>query len=82
MILEVMIENDRGATPSVKELGTWADRYGLTMPVLADEDLLIWSYAADMGGSVGLPFTVIMKEGVIIGSIANGSQLNKAIRQL
>jgi peroxiredoxin len=82
MILEVMIENDRGVTPSVKELGTWADRYGLTMPVLADEDLLIWSYAADMGGSVGLPFTVIMKEGVIIDSIANGSQLNKAIRQL
>jgi hypothetical protein len=82
MILEVMIENDRGATPSVKELGTWADRYGLTMPVLADADLVIWDYAAETGGSVGLPFTVVMDHGVVIDSIASGSQLNKAIRAL
>ncbi len=82
MILEIMIENDRGQTPSVSELEDWAAQYDLTMPVLADEDLVIYNYAeaSGSGGSVGLPFTVVMKEGVVIESIASGSQLNKVTR--
>ena len=29
-------ENNASATPSVSELGMWADNFGLTFPVLAD----------------------------------------------
>jgi hypothetical protein len=52
--------------------------------VLADEDLIIYDYANanGSGGSIGLPFTVVMGEGLVIESVAAGSQLNKVTRAL
>jgi hypothetical protein len=84
MILEIMIENNSGGTPSVSDLESWANRYDMTMPVLADEDLIIYDYANanGSGGSIGLPFTVVMGEGLVIESVAAGSQLNKVTRAL
>lgn len=80
MVLEVMIENMDQQTPSKSELEDWADNYGLTVPVLADEELVIWNYAG--GGSVGLPYTVVIDRGVVIDSIASGSQSSKALKLL
>ncbi len=84
MILEIMIENNSGGTPSVSDLESWASRYDMTMPVLADEDLIIYDYASanGSGGSIGLPFTVVMGEGLVIESVMAGSQLNKVTRGL
>lgn len=84
MILEIMIENNNGKTPSVSDLETWTDRYSLTMPVLSDADQVIYDFvsASGSGGSIGLPFTVVMKDGLVVDSIASGSQLNKAVRSL
>ena len=80
MVLEVMIENNQSQTPKVKELGQWADTYGLTMPVLADKDLEIWNYAG--GGSVGLPFTVVMDRGLVIDTIMSGANEERATKLL
>ena len=75
MVLEVMIETSDYSVPKTSDLEDWADEYGLTMPGLADANgEQMWKYAADMGGSVGLPFTVVIDEGVVIDTIANGSQ--------
>lgn len=81
MVLEVITENDSSAVPSVEELGTWKDEYGLTMPVLADEEGIMWQYAEGMT-SVGLPFTVVIDRGVVIDSIASGTQSGQAVELL
>ena len=78
MVLEVMIENERYKTPSVADLGEWADDYRLTMPVLADADLVIYNYAEGVS-QIGLPFTVVIDRGMVIKSIASGSQESKAL---
>lgn len=80
MIIEAITEIDDGSAPSTEDLVTWADTYGLTMPVVADEgSALMWQYAADEGGSVGLPFTVVIDRGVVIESIASGTQVETAV---
>jgi hypothetical protein len=39
------------------------------MPVLSDKDSeQLWNFASDSGGSVGLPFTVLIDRGVVIES--------------
>jgi len=67
MLLEVMIENTDYETPTVDELGSWADNYGLTMPVLSDDgESVLYSYAT---GSIGLPFTVLLDRGVVVDEV-------------
>jgi len=66
MLMNVVIENNRSQPPSESELKAWADRYGMTFPVLSDEEGVIWDYAE--GGSVGLPFKVLMDDGAEIVS--------------
>ncbi len=39
----------------------------------------MWKYAADMEGSVGLPFTVVIDRGVVVDSIASGTQVEAAL---
>ncbi len=71
MFLEIMIENNDSVTPSVDELGEWADTYGLTMPVLADQDeAVMYTYAS---GSIGLPYTVLLDRGVVVESVGSAS---------
>lgn len=76
MVLEVMIENDSLETPSVEELVEWADRYGLTMPVLADANSVMDDYVGGDGSAVGLPYTVVIDRGVVIESSKSGTQEN------
>ena len=64
MFLEVIIENNDSVVPSVDDLNTWADTYGLTMPVLADEPQMVYQFAT--GGSIGLPYTVLLDRGVVV----------------
>jgi peroxiredoxin len=71
MFLEIIIENNDSETPSVEDLGEWADNYGLTMPVLADEgESVLYSYAT---GSIGLPYTVLLDRGVVVDSVGSAS---------
>ncbi len=80
MIIEAITEIDDGSAPATEDLVTWAETYGLTMPVVADEgSTLMWKYAANEGGSVGLPFTVVIDRGVVIDSIASGTQVDAAV---
>jgi peroxiredoxin len=77
MVLETITEIDDGSAASTEDLVEWADRFGLTMPVLSDPNSeLMWKFAAGESGSVGLPFTVVMDHGVVIESIASGSQMS------
>lgn len=72
MVLDVMIENNDGATPSVSELGDWADTYGLTIPVLADKgEQVVASYAQ---GSIGLPYVVVLDRGVVVKKVGDGTE--------
>ncbi len=72
MVLEVMIENNAGTTPTVAELGDWADTYGLDMPVLADKNSqVLASYAQ---GSIGLPYIVVLDRGVVVKKIGDGTE--------
>lgn len=80
MIIEAITEIDDGTAPGQSDLQDWADTYGLTMPVVADpESALMWKYAADFDGSVGLPFTVVIDRGVVIDSINSGTQVDAAV---
>ena len=66
MLINVVIENERYKAPSEEELADWADEHGMSFPVLSDEDQVIWDYAE--GGSVGLPFKILMDDGAEIVS--------------
>lgn len=72
MVLEVMIQNNDYETPTERELEEWADAFGLTVPVLADEgQQVISSYA---NGEIGLPYIVVMDRGVVIEKIGDGTE--------
>lgn len=72
MFLEVMIENNDSETPSVDDLAEWAGTYGLTMPVLADEgETVVYSFAT--GGSIGLPYTVLLDRGEVVESVGSAT---------
>ena len=70
MFLEVMIEDNNGGTVDQDELNEWVDTYGLTMPVISDPgSTTMWSYAN--GGSVGLPYMVLLDRGAVVEEIGN-----------
>ena len=81
MILEVVIENNEGAVPSQEEAQEWADTYGLTMPVLAGGNDIMYKYAEGMS-SVGLPFTAVIDPGAEIYSVQAGTQVETAVGRL
>jgi hypothetical protein len=72
MILEIMTEDSAGGTVEEAELVEWADTYGLTMPVVSDPNSsVMWSFAT--GGSVGLPYTVLIDQGMVVETVGGGS---------
>ncbi|MSP56359.1 MAG: hypothetical protein EXR69_12265 [Myxococcales bacterium] len=71
MFLEVIIENNEGEVPSVEDLAEWAGTYGLTMPVLADAESIIYSFAT--GGSIGLPYSVLLDRGAVVDEVGTAS---------
>lgn len=83
MVLQVMMEDASGSPMNRGDLKDWSENYGLTMPVLSDPNSAeMWKYAADSGGSVGLPFTVVIDRGVVIDTIQSGSNSSRAERLL
>ena len=67
MVVNVIIENEASEAPSQEDLQGWAAEFGLTIPVVADPGSgTMYSYAT--GGSVGLPFTVLLDRGVVVES--------------
>lgn len=79
-MLEIIIQNLDAQPPSVSELGEWADEYGLTMPVLSDENFVLTQYS---GVAVpGLPYTVVIDRGVVIESSKSGAQEDAAVNLL
>jgi len=67
MIMNVIIEDESSNAPDQDDLVAWSQQYGLTMPVVADAgSSTLYSYAT--GGSIGLPFTVLIDRGVVVES--------------
>lgn len=71
MFLEIIIENNEEEIPSVEDLGEWAGTYGLTMPVLADAESVVYQFTT--GGSFGLPYTVLLDRGAVVESVGSAS---------
>jgi hypothetical protein len=60
-----MIEDMNSGEVDQDELNQWDDQYGLSMPTLTDPgSATMWSYAN--GGSVGLPYTMVIDRGGVI----------------
>lgn len=71
MFLEIMTENNDGDVPSTADLTEWATTYGLTMPVLADSEGVMWQFATS--GSVGYPYTILLDRGVVVESVGTAN---------
>jgi hypothetical protein len=80
MIMNVIIEDESGNAPDAADLESWSSQFGLTLPVLADAgSSTLYSYAT--GGSIGLPFTVLLDRGVVVESTnypSSGDAINLA----
>jgi len=62
MMMNVMIENNDHVTPSVEDLADWADNYGMTFPVVADDGgTEFYKYTTG-----GLPTMVLLDRGMLI----------------
>ncbi len=69
MVINAIIENEQRTAPSQDDLNYWVNTYGLTFPVVADAgSTTMWSYASG-GGSVGLPFAVLIDRGVVVNDV-------------
>jgi hypothetical protein len=57
IIMSLIAENNSGGAPSVGDLEYWADRYGLTFPVLSDGGFGVsWSYIMhESDGTINMP---------------------------
>jgi hypothetical protein len=63
MVITLLGENNNYETPSKAELEEWADEFGLSHPVVADDGMqVVFSYVE--GGSVGLPSFNLLAEGM------------------
>ena len=69
MVINAITENDQRTPPSADDLTYWANTYGLTFPVVADAgSTTMWSYATG-GGSLGLPFGVLIDRGMVVHDV-------------
>ncbi len=67
MVVNVIIENEAREAPSPEDIVAWAEEFDMTLPVVADPGAsTMYSYAT--GGSIGLPFTVLLDRGVVVES--------------
>jgi len=63
MVITLLGENDNYETPTRAELEEWADEFGLSHPVVADDGMqVVFSYVE--GGQVGLPSFNLLGEGM------------------
>jgi hypothetical protein len=60
MIISTWAENNESQTPSTDELKGWADQFGLTFPVVADEG---WQINNRFEKDGGIPTQVLLAPG-------------------
>ena len=80
-----MGENSSYATPSEAELQDWANRFGLSHPVIADTDFSVTHrYVDPQATSIGLPSFTLLGRGmkVVIGDgFVQDSDIEAALAQ-
>ncbi len=68
MVMTLIIEDVGQREADLADLQEWSDEFGLTMPVLSDPGgEFMWSHIE--GPSVGLPYVVLLDEGVVIHTL-------------
>ncbi len=69
MLIEAIIENNESVTPTQDDLVDWADNYGMTFPVVADDGAsVMWRYSDG-----GLPTLVLIDHGMVLDSVNEGA---------
>ncbi len=59
-MIQALAQNDASTTPSPEDLAGWADAYGLTFPVLADEN---WGLESRFAQDSGIPSFTLLAPG-------------------
>jgi len=73
MIISLLAENDSGSTPTTEELASWADDYGISTPVVADDGWTI-TYRFATGSSIGLPTLHLIGPGAEVIAVDSTSE--------
>jgi hypothetical protein len=60
MILSTWAENENSESPSVDDISAWAEKYGMTFPVLADPS---WAINNRFEKDQGIPTQVLLAPG-------------------
>jgi hypothetical protein len=60
MIISTWAQNEDSVTPTQDDLQMWVDRYGLTMPVVADDN---WTINNRFEKDGGIPTQVLLAPG-------------------
>lgn len=68
MVIELVAEDETGDPPEVADLESWADRYGLGFPVLADGE---WKIGARYEQDGAIPSLTLVAPGGVIVSVDN-----------
>lgn len=76
MVIDMIIENNDGNTPSVDDLAWWADQYKVKIPVVADEGEAVVAHY--VSGSYGLPYKVLLDRGVVVKKIGDATDADVA----
>ncbi len=76
MVIDMMIENNEGNTPSVEDLKWWADEFDVQIPVVADEGQEVVGHY--VSGSYGLPYKVLLDRGVVVDMIGDATDSDVA----
>ena len=69
-VLHIIIQDADGSAPTVETVAAWAERFGLTIPVLADVDEAV---KEDYRPLRGLPATFVLDAGGVITFSHNGT---------
>jgi hypothetical protein len=79
--ITVLMIGNEGGPPTVEDCREWADLFGISAPILADEIQEVWNLYDDMGFT---PLTLIMDRNMIIRYKAVGydSSVERQFRAL
>jgi hypothetical protein len=67
MVINAMAEDSDYETPDQADLETWAETYGLSIPVVADVG---YGAGYNYGLSGGLPHTALIEPGMVINNMS------------
>lgn len=79
MVMNVIIEDENYEEADLADLEAWSGEYGLTMPVVSDPGgAYMWTYLGG-GGSVNLPFMVLLLRGEVVDTVGTAT-VDDAVR--